>query len=119
MKRNIRLYLQDIWESIVAIENYTQKLTENEFHNNMQAQDAVVRRLEIIGEAVKNIGKHFKEKYPVIEWKEIAGLRDVLAHEYFGVRLDRIWDIVVKDLPKLKDKIKAIMDKENAGEKIG
>jgi uncharacterized protein with HEPN domain len=78
----------------------------------LQAQDAVVRRLEIIGEAVKNIDKHFKERYPIIEWKEIAGLRDILAHEYFGVRLDRIWGIVQRDLPTLKGKIKIIMDKE-------
>ena len=69
--------------------------------------------MEIIGEAVKNIDKHFKDKYPIIKLKEIAGLRDVLAHEYFGVKIERLWDIVKIDLPELKNKIKAIKDKEN------
>jgi uncharacterized protein with HEPN domain len=66
MKRNLKLYLQDIWESILAIEEYTQNLTEDEFYSNRQVQDAIVRRLEIIGEAVKNIDDDFRNKYPQI-----------------------------------------------------
>lgn len=113
MKRNIGLYLQDIWESISAIEEYTQDLAENEFYSNRQVQDAVVRRLEIIGEAVKNIDDDFRNKYPEIPWKKIAGTRDIIAHEYFGVRLDRIWDIIEKDLPHLKQNIRLIIEQEN------
>jgi len=64
MKRNLKLYLQDIWESTLAIEEYTQNLTEDEFYSNRQVQDAIVRRLEIIGEAVKNIDDDFRNKYP-------------------------------------------------------
>ena len=113
MKRNMKLYLQDIWESILAIEEYTRKLVESEFYSNRQIQDAVVRRLEIIGEAVKNIDDDIRTKYPQIPWKKIAGMRDIIAHEYFGIKIDRMWDVVRKDLPNLKDKIKMIIEKEN------
>jgi len=110
MKRSIKLYLQDIWESILAIEEYTHELSEDAFYSDRQVQDAVIRRLEIIGEAVKNIDEDFRNKYPQIPWKKIAGMRDIIAHEYFGVRLDRIWDTVRKDLPDLKNKIRIIME---------
>ncbi|GAG95003.1 unnamed protein product [marine sediment metagenome] len=113
MKRNMKLYLQDIWESILAIEEYTRKLAESAFYSNRQIQDAVVRRLEIIGEAVKNIDDDLRNKYPQIPWKKIAGMRDIITHEYFGIKIDRIWDVARKDLPNLKDKIKIIIEKEN------
>ena len=113
MKRNMKLYLQDIWESISAIEEYAQLLSEDEFYSNRLVQDAIVRRLEIIGEAAKNIDDNFRDRYPQIPWKKIAGMRDVIAHEYFGVRLDRVWDVVRKDLPDLKEKIMFIMEREN------
>jgi len=114
VKRNIKLYLQDIWESILAIEEYTQNIAEDDFYSNRQLQDAIVRRLEIIGEAVKNVDDDFRDKYPQIPWKEIAGMRDVVAHEYFGVKLDRVWDVVREDLPRLKQQMLLIMDRENA-----
>ena len=74
MKRNMKLYLQYIWESILATEEYTKNFTEDEFNSNLQVQDAVVRRLEIIGETVKNIDDDFRDKYPQIPWKKIAGI---------------------------------------------
>jgi uncharacterized protein with HEPN domain len=114
VKRNIKLYLQDIWESILAIEEYTQNIAEDDFYSNRQLQDAIVRRLEIIGEAVKNVDDDFRDKYPQIPWKKIAGMRDVVAHEYFGVKLDRVWDVVREDLPRLKQQMLLIMDGENA-----
>jgi len=106
--------LQDMWESILAIEEYAESLSEDEFYSNRQAQDAIVRRLEIIGEAVKNIDENFRNKYPQIPWKKIAGMRDIIAHEYFGVKLDRVWDVVRKDLSELKEKIRTVMEEENA-----
>jgi uncharacterized protein with HEPN domain len=113
MKRNIRLYLQDLWESILAIEKYTKNLSEEEFISNNMIQDAVVRRLEIMGEAVKNIDDEYRNKYPLIPWKKIAGMRDIITHEYFGVKLDRIWDVIRKDLPGLREKIKIIIDTDD------
>ncbi|NCO23736.1 MAG: hypothetical protein COZ07_06880 [Candidatus Infernicultor aquiphilus] len=113
MKRNLKLYLQDIWESTLAIEEYTQNLTEDEFYSNRQVQDAIVRRLEIIGEAVKNIDDDFRNKYPQIPWKKIAGMRDIIAHEYFGVKLERVWDVLRKDLPDIKQQMLLIMERED------
>ena len=113
MKRNIKLYLQDIWESTLAIEEYIQNLTEDKFYSNRQVQDAIIRRLEIIGEAVKNVDDDFRNKYPQIPWKKIAGMRDIIAHEYFGVKLERVWDVVRKDLPHIKQQMFLIMEKEN------
>lgn len=72
-----------------------------------------MRNLEIIGEAAKNIPNHIREKYPEIEWKKIAGLRDVLAHEYFGIDLEVVWDIVKSKLPVFKNQVNRILNKKN------
>ena len=76
---------------------------------NKLIRDAVIRNLEVIGEAVKNIPKTVKDKYPQIEWREIAGLRDILAHRYFEVDLEIIGDIIKNKLPGLKDKVSVIL----------
>jgi uncharacterized protein with HEPN domain len=110
MTRDMRLYIQDIFESIEAIEGYVQPITEEQFYENRQAQDAVLRRLEIIGEAVKNVDEDFRSRYPEIPWKKIAGLRDVLIHEYFGVSLKRVWKVTKIDLVDLKSKISRIWE---------
>jgi len=105
MKRDIRVYIEDILESIAKIEQYGKTITKNDFLENTQIQDAVLRRLEIIGEAVKNIPQAFRDKYPQIPWKNIAGMRDVLIHEYFGVNIDRTWKVVTEDIFDLRSKI--------------
>ncbi len=105
MKRDVRLYIEDIWESIQRIEEYTHSIDKEEFLNNAQIQDAVVRRLEVIGEAVKNVPHGLKEKYQDIPWRRIAGMRDIVAHGYFGVRLDRIWRVIREDIPVLRNEI--------------
>lgn len=108
MKRDPNLYLDDIIESIELIEEYGKKAGREGFHTNTETQDAIIRRLEIIGEAVKNLPEETIAENPEIPWKKIAGLRDVLTHGYFGVNLDRIWKVVTDDLPNLKKDIKTI-----------
>jgi uncharacterized protein with HEPN domain len=82
-KRNLDLYLDDIQESIEKIEEYTKGITLEKFLKNTQIQDAVLRRLEIIGEAVRNLPDDFKKKHSEIPWNMISGMRNVVAHEYF------------------------------------
>ena len=110
MTRDMRLYIQDVLENIEAIEGYVQSKTEEQFYGNRQVQDAVLRRLEIIGEAVKNVDEDFRGRYPEIPWKKIAGLRDVLIHEYFGVSLKRVWRVIKIDLVDLKSNISRIWE---------
>ena len=81
-----------------------------EFCEDTEKQDAILRRLEIIGEAAKNIPNPFKEEHPEISWKSAAAMRDVLSHEYFGVKPDLVWETIEKDLPILKSSISKLVD---------
>ena len=103
MRRDARLYIIDILESIEAIEEYTKEIDKNHLEADKLTQDAVLRRLEIIGEAAKNIPSNITDKYPQIPWKKISGLRDVLIHSYFGVNIERIWRVIADDLQSLKE----------------
>lgn len=109
MKKDVRIFLSHILESIELIESFLKNISKDEFLRSIQVQDAVVRRLEIIGEAVKNIPRSFRAKYPGIPWREIAGTRDIIVHEYFGVDLKLTFRIAKNDLPKLKEKISKIL----------
>ena len=112
MKRSIVLYIKDILESIDLIKMYIEGSSKESLLKDKKVQDAVLRRLEIIGEASKSIPSAIKNKYYEIPWKEIAGTRDILTHAYFSVNAERIWNIIEKDLPKLKMEIKKILEKE-------
>lgn len=92
-------FLNDSKEAILRINVYVENLNYEEFLNDIKTQDAVVRNLEIIGEAIKNISEELKEKYPRVPWKDLAGVRDKLIHHYFGVNLDIVWNIVKEELP--------------------
>lgn len=105
MKRSPKLFLTDIFESIELVEKYTENLKYKDFLENNKIQDAVIRRFEIIGEATKNIPLKIKKEYPKIPWRQMAGMRDMLAHEYFGIVIKRIWDTTQKDLLSLKKQI--------------
>lgn len=102
MDKEIGVYVEDILESIEKIEQYIQGVNPSRFEQDSSIQDAVIRRLEIIGEAVKRLPESVKIKQPNIPWKDIAGMRDVLIHEYAGVHLKRVWQTVINDLPVLK-----------------
>lgn len=110
-KRNPRIFLEHILESIGEIENNVGKMSEGKFSRSITIQDATVCRLEIIGEAVRNLPDSFRKEHVKIPWKKIAGLRDILIHEYFGVDMGLVWKIAHKDLPKLKKQITNILKK--------
>ena len=104
------IFLEHILGSIGLIEEYTRGKTKEDFLSSISLQDKVIRRLEIIGEAVKNLPLEITEKYSDIPWKRIAGMRDKLIHGYFGVDFDFTWGVVKRDLPDLKKKIERIME---------
>jgi len=113
MDRSASIYIEHILQSIELLEDYISGVDERDFSSSVKVQDLVCRRLEIIGEAVKNIPSDFKNKYPEVKWKNIAGSRDVLIHQYFGVDLLLLWNVVKKDIPDLKKQINDIMTRED------
>ena len=108
MKKDFKVFLEHILESISLIEEYTADKTKKEFLNSKQLQDAVIKRIEIIGEAVKNIPDDIKEKFKDIPWRNIIGMRDILIHQYLGVDLALIWKVVKGDIPELKKEILSV-----------
>ena len=96
-------------ECILLIEEYAENATEAEFHKNRSLQDSIIRRLEIIGEAVKNLPSSFRAKHPDIPWKQIAGMRDILIHEYFDLDFALTWKVVKQELPVMKKKLSNLL----------
>jgi len=109
MSKDYKVYFLHILEAITAIERYIKGLDEDKFKKNKLVQDAVIRNLEIIGEAAKNIPPNIRSKHPDIEWKRIAGMRDVLIHDYLGVDLERVWKVLENRIPDLKSKINKLI----------
>lgn len=112
MKKEPLIFIEHILGSIAIIESYAKNLTKEKLTKNIKVQDAIIRRIEIIGEAAKNLPTDFRNRYQAIKWSDIIRTRDKITHHYFGVDLDIVWDIVKKDLPGLKKKIKAIVGQE-------
>jgi len=110
MPRDYKAYLEDIVQAAQKISRYISGLSLQTFSADEKTIDAVVRNLEVIGEAVRNIPADIIERYSEIEWRRIAGLRNILIHEYFAISMKIIWDIVTNKLPILEQQIKKIID---------
>jgi len=112
MSREYRLFLEDIRDSCQKILNYTENLSFKQFVNNEMAYDAILRNVEIVGEAAKQIPETVRNQYPEADWRRIAGLRDIVAHQYFGIHDEIIWDVVVNKIPVLLHQIQDILEQE-------
>jgi len=115
MKKNPVIYLNHIHDCINKIKDYTKGLDHDDFMDNSLIQDAVIRNLEIIGEATKQLDQEFRLKYPRIEWKKIAGMRDKLIHDYIGVDLWAVWGVIEEIIPDLNKQVEGIIKKEKGG----
>lgn len=109
MSRDERLYLDDMLETLQKILEYGQDLDFPTFATHRMAYDAILRNLEILGEAAKNVSPDIRDRYPDVGWRKIAGLRDILAHSYFGLMDETLWDIVTHKVPALLPCLEAIL----------
>lgn len=112
MTRDPFIYIHDILEAIRNIEEDTQGLSEEEFSETRIVQQATVRNLEIIGEAAQQLQQEFKDSHPAVPWRKIIAMRNRIIHEYFGLKLDVIWETIKEDLPGLKQKLQEVLKKE-------
>lgn len=112
MKKDDSVYLRHILDAISRIEEYTRGVEYEDFMDDHLIQDGVIRQIEIIGEATKRLSKEIRGKHSEIPWKDMAGMRDKLIHDYLGVDIDAVWDTVKRDVPTMKNKLEDIIEKE-------
>ncbi len=110
MNKDDLVFVTHILESIEHIEEFTKGMTKSDFLRSEMVQAAVIRKLEIVGEATKNIKRTFRKKYLEIPWENMAGMRDKLIHDYMGVDLKIVWVVVKKELPSLKKQVQHILE---------
>jgi len=108
-KRDVRLFLADMLEAIEKIERYTAGLTRKEFREDDLVADAVVRNLEVLGEAARHVPGKVRDRFPEVGWRQIVAFRNVVIHEYFAVDLDIVWTVVERHLPRLKEALRGIL----------
>lgn len=112
MSRDPYLYLDDIVEAITKIRNYTNGIEYEIFSRDEKTVDAVIRNLEVLGEAVKNVPEEMKIQFPDIEWRKIVAIRNLMIHEYFGINKYLIWDIVTTKLDSLFEAVDSLLKAE-------
>lgn len=112
MSRDEIMYLQDIAESCEKILQFTAGLSQSDLIGDVRTYDAVVRNLEILGEAAKHISADLRKRLPDIQWRKAAGLRDMLTHAYFGIDNDILWDVIQNKIPSLAIAINDFIDKQ-------
>jgi len=109
MKRDESVYLRHILDAISKVEEYLRDLSADYFYANSLVQDGVIRQIEIIGEATKHLSSKVRGIYPHVPWDDIAGMRDKLIHDYFGVDIEKVWLTATEDLPPLKIEVQKIL----------
>lgn len=114
MKKTPEVLLQHILESIEWIEKDVADLSEDEFYENVPMQDAVVRRIQVIGEAARNLPADFKQANLETPWQDIADMRNKLIHEYFDIDVELVWEVIQKDLPPLKEHVQKLITKQES-----
>lgn len=112
MSRDYRLYLDDIQDACEKVMRYTRNLNAEQFIDDEKTYDAVVRNLAIIGEAAKHIPDQVRERYSLIEWRKIGGLRDIVTHEYFGIDDEILWDVIQTQVPQLLEQVTGILTED-------
>lgn len=112
MIKDSSIFLQHILESIELIEKRVNNVTQEGFINDIDLQDMIIRRLEIIGEAVRNLPEEFRNKHPLINWQDPADMRNVLIHGYFDIDLDVVWKTIKNDLPEFKKQVESLLETE-------
>jgi len=113
-RRKWKLFIEDMLESINKIENYVSEFNFNDFKLDQKTIDAVVRNFEIIGEAARNIPQSVKNQYADVPWRDVIDFRNRIAHEYFNISLGIVWEIIQKELPKLKTQLIQILNENKA-----